>query len=119
MTLTAAAIGQQADLVFPIAGGAAYFNKIYQSQNQADRVGRSRHFNLGPVFKVLRGPQHQHGFDPLSVEVLEVSDVAGYQIVGLALNRGQQNWLILRLESDVPGTLRPCGASTVDTDSTS
>jgi len=41
-----------------------------------------------PAFEILRRPQHQDAFDPLSIEMSEVSGVAGQQIPGVGMNRG-------------------------------
>jgi hypothetical protein len=53
--------------------------------------------------EILRRPQHQGALDLLSVEMLEVPRGAGEKKVGLAVNTGQQNWLVLWLEANVSG----------------
>ena len=53
-----------------------------------------------PAVKILCRPQHQDTLNPLSVEMFEMSGVAGQQIVGLPVNRGQQDRLVLPVEPD-------------------
>ena len=48
--------------------------------------------------EILRGPQHQHALDPHSVKMRKVFGVTGQQIVGLPMNSGRQDRLILRVE---------------------
>ena len=69
-----------------------------------------------PAFEILRRLQQQDAFDPFSVEMPEVSGVAGQQIPGLGVNRGQQNWPVLRARRMFSASLRSCGASTMETD---
>lgn len=47
--------------------------------------------------------QHQDPLDPLSVEMFEVSGIAGQQILRFPVNRGQQDRLVLRLAREASG----------------
>lgn len=53
---------------------------------------------MPPRREILRRSQYQHHLDSLPVEMLEVSSVAGQQIIGVTVNRSQQDRLVLRFE---------------------
>jgi hypothetical protein len=59
------------------------------------------------MLEILRRAQHQDALDPLTVEMREVPRVAGQKIVSLAVNRGQQNWLVLLIEANVCWEFEP------------
>ena len=65
-------------------------NRIYQSIESPKEQGET---DISAASLEL-WPQHQDALDALSVEVLEMSDVASYQIIGFAVNRRQQDWLV-------------------------
>jgi hypothetical protein len=69
-------------------------DNIYQSIESPKEQGETGISAASPELEILRWPQHQDALDPLSVEVLEMSDVASYQIIGFAVNRRQQDWLV-------------------------
>lgn len=69
-------------------------------RKRAQRVASDVSSRLASVRKILGRAQHHNTRDSLAVEMLEVPCVAGQKIVGLPMNRGRQDWLVLRIEPD-------------------
>ena len=57
--------------------------------------------SLPATSEILRRAEYEDALDPLAVEMREVPRVAGQKIISLAVNRGQQNWLVLLIEANV------------------